>query len=168
MKPQTPTASIPSTSRRRCRNPLFPMRWPSSSTARCPMCAMASSPCTGASSIPWTSRALRPISRSTRARALWAMCSANITRTAIPPFTTPWCALRRISTPATCSWKGRATSAPWMATALPLCAIPRRAFPAFPRRCSPTSTRTPWISAPILMKRSCSPRCSPAASRTCL
>ena len=38
----------------------------------------------------------------------------------------------------------------------------------FRMKCLRTSTRTPWTSGRISMKRSCSPRCSPAASRTCL
>ena len=62
-----------------------------------------------------------------RKSALSATCWANSTRTAIPPSTTPWCASRSPSTSAIPSWTGRATTAQWMATALPPCVTPKPA-----------------------------------------
>lgn len=59
------------------------------------------------------------------------MLLVNTTRTAIPPFMTPWSAWRRTSLIATRSLTVTETSVPRTATALRLCDTPKPACPRF-------------------------------------
>ena len=135
--------------------PTWNTRCRSSKAVRCPMCATASSPCSGASCIRWTAwawataapRATLPPSPS-KAPAWWAMCWAASTPTVTSRPTTRWCAWRRILPSATRSSTARATLAAATATALPPCATPKRACPASPACCSMKSTKARSISCP--------------------
>ncbi len=94
--------------------PTWNTRCPSSKAVPCPMCATASSPCSGAFCMRWTAwawataapRATRRPSPS-RAPAWWAMCWAASTPTATSRPTTRWCAWRRTSASATRSIDGQ-------------------------------------------------------------